>query len=247
MEIKEYSAMYETEDTHFWYKGMRVITKELFKQILPKKRRNFILDAGCGTGANIKMLQRYGTVQGFDIEKKAIEYCKKRGLKNVKVGTITDIKNKKDQFDIVTCFDVMGQMEVKSEKKAIQEFNRVLKPNGIVLIRIAAYDWLKGYHDKSVHTKHRFTSNETTELLEKNGFKILKSTYANTLLFPLVIFRRFVLNKLGSQQKHRSSDVQNINPVLNDIFYQLLLIESFLLKYISLPFGLSVIVVAQKV
>lgn len=246
MEIKEYSAMYETEDTLFWYKGMRAITKELFRQTLPRISKNNILDAGCGTGANIKFLEQYGKVEGFDIEKKAVDYCKKRGIKNVKVGSITDIKSKNSQFDIVTCFDVMGQMEVKSERKAIQEFNRVLKPKGIILIRIAAYDWLKGYHDKSVHTKHRFTVAETNRLLQTNGFKILKSTYANTLLFPLVLFRRFILNRLTPHNKKLSSDVQQVNPLLNMIFYTFFLIEAVILKYISLPYGLSVIVIAQK-
>ena len=76
--------MYQVEDKHFWYQGMRKITKTLFDKYLPKNKRLKILDAGCGTGRNILFLKNYGQVYGLDISPEAIKYCKKRGLKNIK-------------------------------------------------------------------------------------------------------------------------------------------------------------------
>lgn len=246
MESKEYTVMYEVEDTHFWYVGMREITKTLLDIVLNKRKENSILDAGCGTGANIIFLRQYGKVQGFDISKKAVDLCKKRGIKNVTTGNITNIKYKKDTFNLVTCFDVLGQFEVKNDKRAVKEFNRVLKPDGILLIRIAAYDWLKGYHDKHVHTKHRYTVTELEKLLQKENFTIIRKTYANSTLFPLAVIRRLIIDKLFDNNKNGESDVQNIHPIINKFLLFFLRIESFILQYMDLPFGLSVIVVASK-
>src|SRR3989344_2244801 len=108
MEIREYKTMYEVEDAHFWYKGMREIAKTLLDKHLPKNKQLNILDAGCGTGRNIIFLKNYGKVSGFDISPYAIKYCKRRKLVNIKFGSIDKIPYKNNCFDVVTCFDVLG-------------------------------------------------------------------------------------------------------------------------------------------
>lgn len=239
METREYKTMYEVEDTHFWYKGMRKITESLFEKYLPKKRKLKILDAGCGTGRNIIFLKKYGQVSGFDISPYAIKFCKKRKLTNIKFGSVDKIPFKNKSFDVVTCFDVLGQAEVKNADKSIKEFYRVLKPGGRLIIRTAAYNWLMGYHDQAVHTKHRFKKSELVALLKKNKFKIIKATYANSFLFPLAIVKRLLI-------KITTSDVKKINHQINWLLKIPFLFETLLIKYFDLPFGLSLIVVAKK-
>jgi SAM-dependent methyltransferase len=239
MNIDEYKIMYEVEDSHFWYKGMRKITKTLFDTYLPKNKQLRILDAGCGTGRNITFLKKYGQVSGFDISPYAIKFCKKRKLTNIKLASVDKIPFKNKSFDVVTCFDVLGQAEVKSVGQSIKEFRRVLKPSGRLLIRTAAYNWLMGYHDQAVHTKHRFKKSELVTLLKKNKFKIIKTTYANSFLFPLAIIKRLLI-------KTTTSDVKKINHFLNWLLKIPFLFEALLIKYFSLPFGLSLIVVAKK-
>lgn len=239
METREYKAMFEVEDTHFWYKGMRKITKTLLDKHLPKRKGLKIIDVGCGSGRNILFLKKYGWVSGFDISPHAIKYCKKRGLKNIKKGSIDKILYKDYFFNLVTCFDVLGQIEVKNINKSIKEFYRVLKPGGILLIRVAAYDWLMGYHDQAVHTKHRFENEELKILLKNNNFEVLKASYVNCFLFPLAIFKRLF-------NKSSVSDVKPINHILNWIFKIPLFFEAVLIKYLNFPFGLSIIIVAEK-
>lgn len=246
MEKKQYKVMYEVEDTHFWYRGMRTISDVLLNKFLLRKRNNIILDAGCGTGASLIALKKYGNTQGFDISPEAVRLCKKRGLKNVSVGSIDRIPNKKELFDLITCFDVLGQMEVESDRKAMKEFHRVLKKKGILLIRIAAYNWLYGYHDRAVHTKHRYNKKELNTLLTQNGFKVLQVTYANTFLFPVAFFVRLLKRILPLKESGTDSDVTPVHPLLNTILFYPLTFEAFLMRYLNLPFGLSVIAVAIK-
>ena len=55
-----------------------------------------ILDAGCGTGATMKELSHLGETHGFDISKTALALARRRGLKNLSFGTLTDLKYKKN-------------------------------------------------------------------------------------------------------------------------------------------------------
>lgn len=237
--------MYEVEKSHFWYVGMGKITEFLLTRYLAKNPERKILDAGCGTGGSLLFLRKYGKAYGIDMSSYAISLCKKRSLKNVTVGSIDDLPYSSGFFDAVTCFDLLGQQEVVSDQKALRECSRVLKPYGLLLIRIAAYDWLRSQHDRSVHAKHRYTVNEVSRLLNVSGFDVVRLTYANTLLFPVVIGMR-LWGKISPKKDNDKSDVQHLPSFINSFLKSIFLLEYQLLKHISLPFGLSVIAVARK-
>lgn len=244
MESTQYDIMYEVEATHFWYRGMRTIAKSLFEKYVTKKK-NRILDAGCGTGQTLLFLKTYGKVDGFDISDKAVKLCHKRGLKQVIKGSIEAIPFKSNTFDVVTCFDVLGQKQVSSDKRAIKEFYRVLKPGGVLFIRTAAFNFLYGYHDKAVHTKMRYTTNQLRQLFQYVSFDELKITYVNFFFMPFIALIRYISSLMGIK-KLGESDVNRLNPILNTIFYYPLFFESILIRFVSLPFGLSIIGLAKK-
>jgi hypothetical protein len=66
----------------------------------------------------------------------------------------------------------------------------VLKPGGLLVINVAAYEWMRSYHDAQMDTRHRFRRSELACLLQKAGFEVTISSYANLLIFPLIIARR---------------------------------------------------------
>lgn len=244
MRTNQYKVMYEVEENHFWYKGMQKISENLLHLYLRKLAKLKILDAGCGTGGSLLFLRKFGTVTGIDTSPLAIRFCKKRGLKNVFVGSVEKLHFKDNSFDIVTCFDVIPHQNVKDDNRAFSELYRVLKPGGTLLLRVAAYNWLFGYHDVAVQNKQRYARKEVKELLEKASFKPLKITYVNFFLFPVAVLRRFLSG--FSFKKSHDSDVLPVSPRLNFILQFPLNIESFLIRYLNLPFGLSIVSVAQK-
>lgn len=242
MEKAEYQVMFAVEKKHFWYRGMGRISNTLLRRYLSHRTNNTILDAGCGTGGALLFLQKFGKPTGIDISPLALTYCRKRGLKNIKRSSIEKLPFSDKKFDLVTCFDVLCQQEVKNDTRALHEFYRVLKPGGILLLRVPAYNWLRSYHDISVHTKHRYTRFEINTLLKEAHFTLLKSSYINTLLFPLIFLKRILLH--FSPPKH--SDVRPVPSFLNQLFFISLLIESSLIRYLDFPFGVSLIVVAKR-
>ena len=73
MEPAEYEYMFELEDSLWWYVGMRRIVYSMLRRNLNGSGPLRILDAGCGTGGSLHLLERFGQVTSFDFEPKATE------------------------------------------------------------------------------------------------------------------------------------------------------------------------------
>ncbi len=219
------------------------IVKLLEKYRFPKKGKLKILDAGCGTGGLLVKLAKYGNVYGIDISSEGIKLAKKRDLKNLQVGTVTALPYKNNFFDVVVCIDVLYHQKVTDDAKALAEFSRVLKPNGILILKVPSYNWLRGKHDSIAQTKHRFTKPEVELKLKNENFKVKKNTYANMFIFPIALLQRFVSNLISSTPK---SDLGNLPSLVNNLFIFLGKIEDWLMEKVDLPFGLTIFSVASK-
>lgn len=237
-----YKEMYENEDSHAWYQATRELIFSFLKTNLQKKA--VILDAGCGTGGAISYISNRQVgwkIYGIDLSETAIKYCKLRMLKNIRKGNLNSLPYKNNFFDAVICSDVLYHQEV-NPKLAIKEFNRVLKNKGLLYLQEPAYQFLFSKHDKVIMTKHRFLKKEIIKLVGKS-FRIVKCTHFNSLLFPVVLFKRI---KEKNNKDPVNSDVKKLPWLVNFSVLQILKVEIFLDRYLNFPFGLSIICVAQK-
>lgn len=241
MKQNAYKEMYENELTHSWY----IETRNLMVDILGKrlKKEDKILDAGCGTGGTLIFLKKAGfrNIVGIDNSKIALDFCKKRALGNVKLASVNKIPFGDKSFDAVVCLDVLYHVGVKPEV-VLREFNRILKNKGLLYIQEPSYEWLKSKHDRAIQTQHRFNKKELESLLKLAEFKICKSSYYNMFLLPLIIFKR-ISNKMVLDNH---SDVYKLSPFINIFMSKIMKLESIILKTLNLPFGLSLITLAQK-
>lgn len=242
MKKEEYKRIFEQEENYWWYLGMRKISEVLLDSVI-KSPSLKILDAGCGTGGMMFFLKKFGNVSGIDISPEALKYCQKRGLKQIKESSIEKILFNDEKFDLVTSFDVLYHQWVKNDFLVIREFYRVLKPGGYLLMRVPAYNWLRGKHDEVIKTRHRYTKNELVQKVRLSGFKILRSTYANTILFPIALLKRSSERFLP---EGKTSDIKPLPKIINTLFTKILYFEGRIMAKFSLPFGLSLFVLAQK-
>lgn len=234
--------MADLEGVQWWYAGMRRIARALLAPLLPAGvpgRR--ILDAGCGTGWNLQDLSTFGDTYGVDLSPLAVITTRRRGGR-VAQGDLLGLPYASSSFDVVTSFDVLYHAWIKDDAQAVRELARVLKPGGLILVKAPALRILWGAHDEAVHSRHRYTRGELERLLAGAGLELIRSTYANSLLFPVLLSRRFLdrlLNRHGS-------DVALLPPPLERLFGGLLTIEAFLVGALDLPIGASVFAVARK-
>ena len=244
MKPAEYRRMYEAEEAQWWYAGQRAIAAALLEPALvgrPRERTR-LLDAGCGTGFNLLPLSRLGAATGIDLAPEALAFCRERGVRAVRASLLA-LPFSDRTFDAVTSFDVLYHAWVEDDRAAVSEMARVVRPGGLVLVRVPALRALWGAHDVEVQSRYRYTRAELVALLERCGFRVERATYCNSLLFPLLFARR-TLDRL----LHRvGSDVGFLPAPLEWTFRRALLAEAALLRAgLSFPIGTSVLALARR-
>ena len=143
----------------------------------------------------------------------------------------------------MTSFDVLYHRAVGDHNQALIEFHRVLKPGGCLLLRLPAYNWLRGRHDEAIHTAYRFTASELRRALTAAGFGLEKLPYANTLLFALALAKRVMERAIPAPA---GSDVHSNPPWQDALLSRALYPEARWLSHHTLPFGLTVIGLGGK-
>ena len=242
MQTSEYKNIYDNESTHFYYVGYHSILLSLLEKYLPKKKGLKILDAGCGTGLFAKKLARFGDIFGVDVNSEAVKFARSRKINTVK-ASIAKLPFKDNMFDLITSLDVLCHSSIKDDIVALKEFKRVLKPEGLMLIKLPAFNWLTNKHDKHVHTKKRYITKDTDKELVTVGLTPIYSTYIGTFLIPAILGRKILDSFIPGQS---SSSVRKLWQPLNNLLIILFKTEELLVKILPLPFGISLITLAKK-
>jgi SAM-dependent methyltransferase len=237
-----YPILYQVEESHWWYRGRRRIIARFLGDICRrfKGRTPRILDVGCGTGANLVLLSQFGKAEGVDVSPDALDFCRQRGLKDVRLGAAEQMPYDHGTFDIVTALDVVEHLD--DDVAGLREMRRVLKPDGYILLFMPTFMSLWGVQDDVSNHRRRYRLPELRRAVERAGFEVERATYVNiTFFLPIWMVRKFM--RLTGMQ---IASENNINvPAFNGIFARVLGAESDILRYINLPFGVSGVCVAR--
>ena len=258
MEEHTYAIMNRVEDSHWWFVGRRAILESFMERIilsfesrlqaessqeLPKgETQNSIrvLDVGCGTGANLEMLANFGEAEGVDISDEALDFCRAKNLK-VHKGLAEKLPFEDESFDIVTALDVVEHLD--DDISGLTEMHRVLRKGGKSLIFVPAFMWLWGVQDDISNHRIRYTKKQIVERLEKAGIKVERATYANFTFFVPVLVGRTLMKLTGIKPESEN----NINvSALNGLFGKIFSAEKYWLSRLNFPFGVSIVIVAEK-
>lgn len=244
MEDREYAVMYRVEDTHWWYNGMQSITRAVLDRAVGSRKGHLrILDAGCGTGGVIEYLRDYGHVSACDYSEQALRFCRSRHHERLARASVMALPYSDAQFDLITSFDVLCTNGVRDDEIALREFARVLKPDGLLLVRLPAYDWLRGRHDVKVEMRHRYHARELKDKLQRNGLEPIHISYANMFLFPIALVKRLSERILPAQE---GSDLTIGTGPLNGIMRAVLRFEAPFVARTRLPFGLTLVALGRR-
>ena len=248
MDPQEYLTMFKLEDNHWWYNGLRNIVFSFLEREKGEMSGPRILDAGCGTGGILDAIKNKYNMDGigFDISREALSLCSVRGLLKLIQASANEMPFYNEQFDVIISLDLLYHLAIVDDLHVIQNFNRVLCPGGILLLNLPAYEKLKSSHDIAIHTRHRYTRKELKNKLVIANFEIIKISYRNTLLFPLVAFVRLIKKWGALKQNQKNSDLKYSPLFLNKFLSYIFYFENWLLKYLHFPFGLSIFCVARK-
>jgi len=247
MEPSAYAAMRAEEDTYWWYAGLRALVVAHARRALAGTPRPRVLDAGCGTGGAMRALAaalEEATLVGIDASPTAAAVTRERNVGGVVRASVEALPFADAAFDLVTCLDVLYIRGV-DDRRALDECRRVLRPGGVVVVNVPAFEFLRGEHDAAVGTARRYTRSQVGALLGAAGFGTTALTYWNTTLLPAMAVWRRVGRRRARADAPRS-DVRRLPGPLNRVLRGVIAIEVALARRVGLPLGGSVFAVGRR-
>jgi SAM-dependent methyltransferase len=240
-------ATARAEARHFWFRGFRWFVTPLIRRALDGRPDGIILDCGCGTGANVELLGRFGAAYGFDLSEVGLYIGRELGRKRLARASVTAAPFPNETFDLVTSFDVLYSLDEHDERAAVAEMYRLARPGGYALVNVAALDILRGDHSVLSREVRRYSRAALGALVANAGFTIVRLTYTNATLFlPLAAIRtahrRRGLASEADAQQEISVPPAPINALLSGVLF----LESVWLRYFDSPVGSSLLCLARK-
>ena len=240
-------ATRRVEQSHFWWIGFRRFFEPLIAAATRGLDRPMILDCGCGTGANLKLLGEYGRAFGFDVSTTGLEYARQYGQSRVVNASITHVPFEDETFDLVTAFDVLYSLSEEQEELAVAEMFRVLRPGSTLLVNVAALAILRGNHSVFGDEVRRSTRRRLRRVLSRAGFTVERLTYTNASLFPLMLAVRTAQRLTGlATPEEAGTDIVLPPRPLNAVLSTMLRCEARALRVMDMPIGSSLLAVARK-
>jgi SAM-dependent methyltransferase len=238
-------ATARAEQDHFWFRGFRRFVRPLCDAAARSSPPPLqILDCGCGTGNNLLLLREYGRAFGIDITWSGLAYARDRGERRVARASAARLPFARDQFDLVTSFDVLYALDDEIERAALDEMHRVLRPGGHMIVNVAALRALKGNHSALGGEVRRYSRRELHERLARAGFTVRRLTYTNFSLLPIVASVRFVQRFIGHKESDREISVPPAP--INAALSAALALEAAALRLVNMPLGSSLLALARK-
>ncbi len=244
MEKDFYLQYASVEDKHWWFVARRQIIQQVICGLsLPENAQ--ILEAGCGTGGNLQMLSRYGAVSAMELDEVACQLANQRQITRVKRGHLPDKIPFTSSYDLILILDVIEHLD--DDLSALEALYYKLKPGGYLLVTVPAYQFLWSEHDEINHHKRRYRLKDLKHLVKKAKYQVSYGSYFNTFLFPLIAIVRSLAKLLPKQNKHElSSDLVVPSKSVNKFLKWLFASERYLINKFSLPFGVSILLLARK-
>ena len=231
----------EVNKTHWWFRARNLIIKTIINSIFKNKKNLKILDMGCGSGANLKMLSEYGNVFAMEPSEEFIEYASKENPDcKILQGAMPDNNPyKNEKFDLIVSLDVIEHIE--NDLKTLIELKNMLNDNGKIIITVPAFQFLFSQDDIVACHYRRYSKKTLKQLIKEAGFKKFSIYYFNTILFLPIAIVRMLLKITGKTSESQDKVATNY---FNNLFYHLLSFERHTLKIN--PFGISLCAILEK-
>ena len=240
-------ATARAETRHFWFRGFRWFVTPLISHAIDGRPEARLLDCGCGTGANLDLLGRFGTTYGFDLSEVGLYIGHQAGRTRLARATVAAAPFPSNAFDLVTSFDVLYSLQGPDERAAVAEMYRLVRPGGFALINVAAMEILRGDHSILSREVRRYSRASLRTLVTEAGFEIVRLTHTNQSLFLPMLLARALHRWRGLPTEDKATQEISVPPApINALLSGLLFAESLWLRRFDNWVGSSLMCLAKK-
>jgi 2-polyprenyl-3-methyl-5-hydroxy-6-metoxy-1,4-benzoquinol methylase len=236
MERVIYDRMAEHDSTHWWYRARREVLASVIARAVTLPAEARILEIGCGTGHNLPMLARFGTVDAVEIDDAARAIAETRLGRPIASSPLPELSDVPEMaYDMVALLDVLEHVE--DDVAALKSIACRLKPGGTILLTVPQYPWLWSGHDVANHHHRRYVKATLRDAVTRAGLKLELLSSFNSLLFPFAAAQRLLARIAG---KEGSDDQPPPKPV-NTLFETIFGLERHLVGCVPMPSGVSLL------
>jgi SAM-dependent methyltransferase len=248
----EYEIMAAQEERHWWYRGLRGAIESCIRRFGLERSRS-VLDAGCGTGGNLRLvcgLLEPSYLGGFDFSEAAVEVAR-RGLPHADLyqSDICAPQLRVDELDLVLSMDVICCAGFERSRDGLAAIVSRLVPGGVLMMNLPAFNWLMSDHDRAYGTVERYRRSAWIDRhLPDLGLEPLLASYRLCPLFPAVVGARLKSMLLPAKTKADArSDLSEVWAPINAALAAYATLESgAMASGLTLPWGSSLFIVARK-
>jgi 2-polyprenyl-3-methyl-5-hydroxy-6-metoxy-1,4-benzoquinol methylase len=231
----------EIEETHWWFVGKRHILRAILPDTTPIKR---VLDLGCGTGGILRDWMNRSRCFGIDRSAVALKYCAEAGFDTLVRGDVTQLPFQNESFDTIFLMDVIEHLD--DDVGFLESASELCTPGGQLVVAVPAFQLLWSQHDDTYHHKRRYTAKQLRAVIAAAGLTPERTTYTNSLLFPVALVWRVLSYRLGLGRFAPTNDFWPVPASLNALLTALYRFEAWMLGRVNLPVGVSVVCIARK-
>jgi len=229
----------EEDRSHWWFRGRLAVIRATLRRALPPRRVR-LLELGCGSGNVLAALTEFGEAVGMEANDDLITAARAAGL-DVRVGHLPDDLGVAPGWaEVVLLLDVIEHVD--DDVATLGAARAGIGEGGLLVVTVPAYRWLWSGHDEVLGHRRRYTAGELRAAVERAGFAVLRVSYFNTLLFPLLVAVRAWKRLRGD----RGHDLRRPAAPLNALLERVFALERYLVPRVALPFGSSLILIGRR-
>ena len=233
------------EAGNFWFRARNKLILWALQTNVPALG-NF-LEIGCGTGFVISAVAKQfpkAQLLGSEYFEEGLTFARQR----LPGATFAQMDARaiphESEFDAIGAFDVIEHIE--ADGPVLGQIFKALRPGGVMVVTVPQHMWLWSAVDVYACHVRRYSADKLHQLVESEGFEIVRSTSFVTTLLPAMYVSRVFQRKKAHVKVDEITGLR-INPVLNTIFEWLLAVELVLIRLgVSLPIGGTRLLVARK-
>jgi glycosyltransferase involved in cell wall biosynthesis len=231
----------ETEDIVYQtlqrMKKLHRYNQWIFSKFQPYLGRR-VLETGSGIGNITKFLLDRDLIIATDVETKYLTLLKntfgkykKFMIEQLDISGPEVKRYQSYHIDSVICFNVLEHIE--QDEKPLKKIFELLEPGGRLLLLVPSHPWLYGSLDEHLGHQRRYDKKELRNKLETAGFRVIFLKHFNRI----GILGWFLDSRILRRKRLPSFQLRIYN-----LFVPLFKLE----KFFPLPFGTSLLAVAEK-
>jgi SAM-dependent methyltransferase len=152
---------------HPWWQARGRLVVALLRH-LSVDRSAAILEAGCGWGVNITMLEEAGyAVTGLDISRRSLERLDRTDRKLIEADLTKDLPVSARRYDVVLALDVIEHID--DDSSVVRRLGQLTKPGGYVILSVPALPELYSEFDEIQGHRRRYTYDTLREAIGGAG------------------------------------------------------------------------------